>query len=574
MPAWRRLRRLSNTLLVSAVALLVVPAAHPLLIPLVGTPSHLLWWAHVLPVALTTYRHGRPGGVASIMGSLVLVLGGERLFGAGYGTAADWQTTLSLATALTLTNVLVAGFALFARGFEQQLEHNAYHDALTGLANRALLDDRLSHVIARTRRHPDQPFAVVLFDIDRFKLINDGLGHSVGDDLLVLLARRMGTCVRREDTVARLGGDEFVVVLEEVESPSEATRTARRIQEALQEPTTLHGRRIFTTASAGLVIGHRGYTHAEEVLRDADTAMYRAKARGHSAIEVFDPEMHAQTLTRLQLESDLRQALEQEEFAMLYQPLVSLDDGVVRGFEALVRWQHPRRGLVMPGEFISVAEETGAIVPLGQWVLRRACRDAMLMRDALGLARPPQMSVNLSPQQFADGDLLMSVMAILAETGMDPSALTLEITEGTMMGSVDTTVAILEALRALGIEIAMDDFGTGYSSLSYLHRFPITLVKIDQSFVQHIHERDDDHALVRTICTLARELGLGTVAEGIEHPRQRDLLRALGATLAQGYHFSPPLGLDRATAALRHGRLPETAPIGLDQQARLEAAGP
>ena len=431
---------------------------------------------------------------------------------------------------------------------EEQLLHDAFHDALTGLPNRALFMDHVKMAIQRSRRNGDRLFAALFLDLDRFKVINDSLGHMVGDQLLVGIARRLEACLRPGDTVARLGGDEFVILLEELEDAEDANEIARRVQETVTQPFNIGGHEVFTTASIGIAPSATGYERAEDLLRDADTAMYRAKMLGKNRHVVFDKVMHDRAVELMQLETDLRRAVERQEFFLQYQPIVSLSTGLVSSFEALVRWQHPERGLIPPGDFIPIAEETGLIVPLGHWVLHEACRQMRRWQTEQAVDPSVTVSVNLSGKQFSQADLMGLVSGALRQTGLAPSNLKLEITESMVMESIDTAIDTLGQLRKLGVEISIDDFGTGYSSLSYLHRFPINTLKIDRSFVTRMTENNENAEIVRTIVTLARSLEMSVVAEGVERMEQLEQLRALDCDFGQGYFFSRPVGGRQATA--------------------------
>jgi diguanylate cyclase (GGDEF)-like protein/PAS domain S-box-containing protein len=424
---------------------------------------------------------------------------------------------------------------------EERLLHEAMHDVLTGLPNRALFMDHLKLSVERGKRRDDRLFAVLFLDLDRFKIINDSLGHLVGDQLLVGIARRLETCLRPGDTVARLGGDEFTILLEDLNGASEAIEVAERLQKALARPFNLNGHEVFTTVSIGIALSATGYERPDDVLRDADTAMYRAKMLGKARHEVFDKTMHALAMNLLQMESDLRRAIERKEFFLQYQPIITLETGEVRGFEALVRWQHPERGLVTPDEFIEIAEETGLIIPIGQWVLEEACRQIHRWQEEFPQYPPLQISVNLSVKQFMNDDLLEHIKAALKETGVDPHSLKLEITESMVMENVEAAIEMLQQMRALGIELSIDDFGTGYSSLSYLHRFPISTLKIDRSFVGRMSVNNENAEIVRTIIMLARSLKMDVVAEGVETVEQLAQLKALNCQYGQGYYFSKPL---------------------------------
>ncbi|MBV9928112.1 MAG: EAL domain-containing protein [Acidobacteria bacterium] len=431
---------------------------------------------------------------------------------------------------------------------EEKLLHDAFHDALTGLPNRALFMDHLRLAVERAKRPKKKYlFAVLFLDLDRFKVINDSLGHTMGDQVLVAMAARIQKCLRHLDTVARFGGDEFAVLLDGVEDVNDTIRVAQRLQRELTTPINVGGHEVFTSVSIGIALSDTGYERPEDVVRDADTAMYRAKAAGKSRYEIFDTAMHSRAVALLRLETDLRRAVEREEFVVYYQPIVSLSDDSIQGFEALVRWRHPERGLVAPSEFIPVAEETGLIIPLGRWVLSESCRQ--MHRLQASSVAPLSLSVNLSGRQFMQPDLVGQVKQILTETGFDPHRLHLEITESSVIENTETVTEMLLQLRALGIRLSMDDFGTGYSSLSYLHRFPIHTLKIDRSFVSG---GDGENEIVRTIIMLARNMGMDIVAEGVETKEQLAYLKSLKCEYGQGFLFSRPLDLDTACKLLEN----------------------
>jgi diguanylate cyclase (GGDEF)-like protein len=433
---------------------------------------------------------------------------------------------------------------------EEQLRHNAFHDGLTDLANRALFMDHLQLALARAKRHDDYQFAVLFLDLDRFKVINDSLGHVVGDKLLVGIARRLETAMRPGDTVSRLGGDEFTVLLDDLGDAGEAEAVAGRLLRELVMPYNLGGHEVFTSVSIGVALSATGYQRPEDILRDADTAMYRAKQLGKARYEVFDQAMHTRAMDRLELERDLRHSVERRELFLQYQPIVSLGTGAVRGFEALVRWRHPERGVIQPAKFIPVAEETGMIIPIGLWVLGEACRQIRRWQGLCPADEPLTINVNLSGKQFMQPDLLEQIEAVLQETGLDPRSLKLEITESVVMENIESATRTLERLRALGVELSIDDFGTGYSSLSYLQRFPVSTLKIDRSFVSRMTESEGTAEIVRTIMKLAQNLGMGVVAEGVETERQREQLKALECEFGQGYYFAGPMDWEAAEAIL------------------------
>ncbi len=426
------------------------------------------------------------------------------------------------------------------RAVEEQLRHEALHDALTGLPNRLLFMERLARALLHARRRQDYQFAVLFLDLDRFKVVNDGLGHHVGDDLLVAVAARLQGCMREGDTVSRFGGDEFAVLMDGISGVEAAIKAAERIQAAIAAPVLLGGYEVFTSASIGVALSSAAYGRPEYLLRNADMAMYRAKSGGMGRCELFDRAMHATALLRLQTETDLRRALEREELRVFYQPIVCMETGRISGMEALVRWMHPDRGWIFPLDFVPAAEETGMIHVLGRWVLREATRQMREWQDAIP-GRRLSVSVNLSVKQFAQADLVEQVSAALADADLDPRRLKLEVTESFIVDNLEAAAATLGRLKALGIQVYMDDFGTGYSSLASLHRLPIDALKVDRSFVSRMVAEGDAALLVRTIAALARNLDLTIVAEGVETREQLDELRALGCELAQGYLFSPPL---------------------------------
>jgi PAS domain S-box-containing protein len=447
-----------------------------------------------------------------------------------------------------------------------KLVHDAFHDPLTSLPNRALFLDRLERAIVRAERHSDYKFAVLFIDIDRFKIVNDSLGHPAGDELLIQVSLRILHSLRlqdvvagpvtgpawkaKDDTLARLGGDEFTVLLDDIRDPSDGVRVAERIQNSFAEPFVICGQDVFTTASIGIT-ANSVHGIAVDVLRDADTAMYRAKLHGGARCEVFDQAMHEHSVNRLTLETDLRRALERKEFRVYYQPIIALRTGIISGFEALLRWQRSDNGLVSPAEFIGVAEETGLIVSIGKWVLRTACEQARQWHLASPREVPLTMSVNISARQFLQDDLVTQVEKILRESQVEPTAIKLEITESVTMGDAARTIRVVNELKKLGLRFSIDDFGTGYSSLSYLGRFPMDTLKIDRSFVSNLKSNPENREIIRTIIGLARNLGMDVVAEGTETLEEISYLKSLDCEFAQGYFFSKPVDSVVALAMLR-----------------------
>ncbi|MDP9120499.1 MAG: EAL domain-containing protein [Acidobacteriota bacterium] len=422
---------------------------------------------------------------------------------------------------------------------EEKLVHNALHDPLTDLPNRTLFLDRLKMAMERSKRRKEPLFAVQFIDLDRFKLINDSLGHMLGDDLLKAIAQRLKRCLRPGDTVARLGGDEFAVLLEDLESGSvSAALVAERIQNELSAPFMVGGQEVFSSASIGIALGSAAYEHPEELLRDADTAMYRAKTLGRACHAIFDPTMHQQALARLKLETALRRALDRQEFRLYYQPIVSLGSGHIVGFEALLRWQHPELGLLLPSSFLTAAENSGLILPIGQWVLYEACRQTRAWQQAYPRAQAVHVNVNLHALQFSQRSFVELIENVLRQTGLPPSSLYLELTEHVLMSEPEAAIEALRQLRSLGLGVCIDDFGIGYSSLSYLQRFPVTTLKIDRSFVATIQQHGQGIEIVQSIITLAHTMRLDVIAEGVETPHQMSSLQELGCELTQGFLFS------------------------------------
>ena len=438
---------------------------------------------------------------------------------------------------------------------QQKLVYDSLHDGLTGLGNRSLLLDRVEWTIKHAQRYPDYMYALLFIDLDRFKVINDSLGHSTGDRLLVAVANLLQKCLRDNDLVARLGGDEFVILLDGISSTKDATMIGERIQRNLRSPFELKGQNIFTSASIGIVFSSPNYTNAAELLRDADIAMYYAKERGKARYEIFDRAMYYETLKLLELENHLRQAVKRNEFVLHYQPIISLNNSKLVGFEALIRWQHPTKGFIFPVEFIPIAEDTGLILEIGEWLLEEACQQ--LKRWQQKFAQIPQvaslkMNVNIASQQLQQPEFIQKLDRILQETGLNGNCLRLEITESVLIdpgGSIQNT---LKQIRERNIKLSIDDFGTGYSSLSYLRRFPIDNLKIDRSFIEQMNYDLENLEIVRVIITLAKTLGMDAISEGVETLQQLQQLKALGCEFGQGYLFSKPLPSIGVESMLAH----------------------
>jgi len=422
----------------------------------------------------------------------------------------------------------------------ENFRHAAYHDALTGLPNRNYFMDTLKGLLQQSRENSESNFAVLFLDLKSFKTINDSLGHSMGDRLIKNVAKRLSSLIREDDMVGRFSGDKFGIILTDLLSREEATGFADRLAKRLAEPYTLDGRQVFTSAKVGIAYGNSKYPEAEDILRDADIAMYYAKDNAENYV-IFDQKMHIRAVTRLQLETDLRFAIERDEFEIYYQPIISLETASLSGFEALVRWNHPQRGLVPPNEFIPISESTGLIIPMTVKILHSACKQVVKWQEKSRSGKPLSVAVNLSGKHFGHPALVEQIKTVIADTGIDPSSLKLELTESAVMENAETAILMLKQIKETGVQISIDDFGTGYSSLSYLHRFPIDLLKVDRSFVSAMEENTENGEIVRTVIALAKALNLKVVAEGIESIHQFHQLRILACEYGQGYLFSKPL---------------------------------
>jgi diguanylate cyclase (GGDEF)-like protein/PAS domain S-box-containing protein len=480
------------------------------------------------------------GQVEARSGMTVIVEGKERPFGVFGLQSKEVRifTTDDVHFVQSLANVLAD--AIERSGVEEEIRHQAVHDPLTRLPNRILFLDRLAHALAQSSRRRTQ-VAVLFLDVDHFKLINDSLGHAAGDELLTAVAPRLKDTLRPGDTVARFGGDEFGVLIEDLADERDAITVAENISAAFTKPFVLNGVEHFVTASIGIALAPDGSERPQALIRDADAAMYRAKERGRGRYELFDQEMRARALERLKLENELRKALGSEELRVLYQPVVSLKTGAIIAVEALLRWQHPGRGLMAPEEFILVAEESGLIEPIGRWVLEEACRQTSTWQRANPDAPPVGISVNLSARQLGQRDLPEVVSRCLRDSGLHPASLSLEITETALVEDSASTTEILESLRTMGVHIVIDDFGTGYSSLGYLKRFPLDSLKVDRSFVEGLGAQQESTAIVNAIVAMAGALSIDVVAEGVETQVQLSELKRLGCAFAQGYYFAAPL---------------------------------
>jgi len=429
---------------------------------------------------------------------------------------------------------------------QRELKRAAEHDRLTDLPNRKLFIEHVERAIEQQDRNPQMFFAILFFDFDRFKVINDSLGHRVGDELLISIANRFRSELRPYDVASRFGGDEFVVLLNNLSTLRQAHEIAHRLLESFSAPHQISGHNVKSTASIGLVMSNMGYNASDEMIRDADAAMYQAKSAGRARVVTFDSEMHRQAMDRLTLEEDLEHSMEREEMRLVYQPILNLETGGIEGFEALIRWQHPTRGVVPPDEFIGIAEDNGRILDIGEWVLRTACAQIKEWNTKYPASSQMFMNVNISKRQLIHPEFIDTLRDVMDKAGIEPSVLKIEITESTIVDNRSDIIPTLERVRALGVRTAMDDFGTGHSSLSGLHRFPIDILKIDRSFIKSMEQSKELAAVVYSIVTLAQHLGMEIVAEGVETPEQIAILQSHGVQFGQGYHFSRPLPASEA----------------------------
>lgn len=494
--------------------------------------------------------------INALVNAARMIAGGNRGHTIEYSGTAEFSELVSNFNAMSISlknsYTKLENEIVERKKAEEKLLHDAFHDSLTGLPNRALFTDRLQHAITTSRRRAGTPYYAVLFcDIDRFKIVNDSLGHPIGDQLLLIVGRKLIDCVRPGDTVARLGGDEFAILVEDIGDLAHAVDVAERVKRILSIPLNIKGNQIFTSLSIGIAIGAERYERPEQALRDADIAMYEAKDRGNASYEIFDAKMHANILDRMQLETDLRGAVDRNELILYYQPIVDLKTQRLTGFEALVRWHHPKRGLIYPMEFIPLSEETGLINHIGDWILHEACRELKRLQARYPLQRPLTMSINISMKQFVQQNLAGRVSEFLKETGLDPRTLALEITESMIMANLDAAVETMERLREMGIQLHIDDFGTGHSSLSYLHRFPVNALKIDRSFISKLTADGTNKEIITSVISLAKNLNIDVIAEGVEMDHQLSNIKELNCGYCQGFLIARPMAMDDIDAWIR-----------------------
>lgn len=506
----------------------------------------------------TYYQNFSNNEIDPLIASVLLHPGAKAIeFKALKNDGSEFPVEVSLSSWTTAEGLFYSGIVRDVterKSLEDQLTHQALHDPLTKLANRVLFGDRVTHALAKGGRRQSS-VGVLFLDLDNFKNINDTMGHAAGDELLVSVAHRLESCLRTSDTAARLGGDEFAILVEDASDTDASVLVAERIKEILQAPFLINGKNLFVGTSIGIAVSEKGNENPDELLRNADVAMYIAKSQGKDQYAVFQIEMHNALMKRARLESDMRTAIYKEEFEVYYQPIVDLGTEEIMGMEALVRWNHPDHGLISPGEFIPVAEETNLIIPLGKWIMHEACRHTHQWQLDHQLGDRLSVTVNLSSRQFEDTALVSMVKDALAMSGLPPQCLILEITESTMLLNTDATIKRLNDLKDLGVRLAIDDFGTGYSALSYLQRFPVDILKIDKSFIDHIATDSEGAAVAKAIITMSDTLKLRTIAEGIEDPGQRTELKTLGCEFGQGFHFAKPLRTSEMDEFLRRSIL-------------------
>ena len=551
MPSPESMRRLQPSLILPAVFAALAGMA-------TGTGITLAISSHGHPIAIALAVLGAAGlvpawrGVGDMRREILEELGRVQAAASdlGQGIFAPRVGASRIRELQTFSDTL-NGVAGHMEAQVAELAAQAFYDPLTKLPNRALFLDQVERLLTGANRRKGS-VAVLFLDLDNFKLINDSLGHEIGDQLLLAVARRLQGSVRQEDPVARFGGDEFAIAAGDIAQPSDATRIAARAAEQLAAPFTIDGQEVYVSSSVGIALNRSEHDRPESLLRDADTAMYKAKVNGKTRFELFSQDMQNQTTERLRLETDLRRAVERSELQVHYQPVVDLQSREILEVEALLRWEHPRRGFISPAEFIPVAEESGLIGSIGHWVLVQACRQERVWRDEFGPHAPAKVSVNLSARQFSPA-LVKEIQEALREADLGPEGLKLEITEGILMRSEASTLAILFELKELQIDLVLDDFGVGYSSLAYLKRFPFSSLKIDRSFVQRVGRDPEDAAIVRAIVTIAKALHMNIVAEGIETVDQYEQLRALGCDRGQGYYFARPMTAHAVSELLRTG---------------------
>ena len=547
-------------------------AAHAIPLPSDGFLQQIVLTGTPAWVLDVTAEPGSPRASHIVASGLRAVFGFPILVGTEVVAVLEFFAPHSSGPSKRLVEVMAHLGTQLGRVVERKRAHDrlidAFQDPLTQLPNRALFLRQLQCALARVKRNPQHLFAVLFLDVDAFKMVNDSLGHLAGDELIVQIGRRLMTCVRREDTiarpavdlsesagtVARLGGDEFTILLEDVRHVSDSVRIAERIQRAVEPPFVLDGVEVFTSLSIGIATSDARHVAPEDILRDADMAMYRAKLQGKGRCELFDPAMHSAAVTRLQFETDLRHALERDELSLAYQPIVSLATDRIAGVEALLRWRHPDRGFISPSDFIPVAEESGAILQIGAWVLRVACEQLAEWQRLLS-DKAFFVAVNVSAKQVALGGLGKQLGDVLDQTGVAPASVMLELTESAAMGNAERSREVLLDIKTLGVRVTIDDFGTAYSSLSYLTRFPVDALKVDRSFVTRMDEHDHSHEVVRTVATLGHNLGLDVIAEGTETEAQVREVQGLGCQYAQGYFYGRPTNAGELRRWLASGSL-------------------